>query len=147
MYYPYLVRKLFIIWISIPITFLISSAVHAGEDRGLESTRLEIIRLLDQTLIRNNVCQTVNDCTQKSVLFVSPVGDGLTVTIYGRVPNAALGEVVAAVAEVVVKTPIIPKITIEALYKSKRETLRLRFWQTSPRYFEATLYGDTNGNR
>ena len=126
---------------------IVSFPINAGENRDLEPNRLNIIKSINEVLIRQRVCLTINICNQNQFLFVSPSTNGLAIDVFSIHQYATFSGIASVVIEESAKINKNSHLELRIFNISKQEYLSYSFWNTPKPVVSMKLLGEPDVKR
>lgn len=104
---------------------------NSGEDRSYEKERLLLAERIEKILITSRVCQSIKECRERKLLFVSPAKKGLAISTYGVNDVDVLHQIAEEAVKVFYATGKI-SIEVEHFLFTKEDELKLFFNRGKP---------------
>lgn len=104
---------------------------NSGEDRSYETERLLLAEQIEQLLITRGVCQSLKDCRERKLFFVSPARKGLAIATYGVSDVDVLRQIDEDAIKLFYRTKTL-SIEIEHFLFTKEEALKSFFKHGKP---------------
>lgn len=104
---------------------------NSGEDRSYEKERLLLVERIEKILINGGACQSIKDCRERKLLFVSPAKKGLAISTYGVSDTKVLSQISEEAIKVFYATNKI-SIEVEHFLFTKEDELRSFFKPGKP---------------
>jgi|LZQO01.1.fsa_nt_gb hypothetical protein len=133
------VARLFLV---ISMVILMPGKLFAGfEDRTYEVQRLELVRSINEIMVKGGLCSSDNDCNKKQLMFASPGRSGVDIGLYGVSDVAIVRSITDVCVAMFFRHSGAMSITIEVYQMSKAEDLRRPFWRSRSPYMEIKFEG------
>lgn len=101
---------------------------NSGEDRSHEKERLLLAERIEKILIAGGACQSIKDCGERQLLFVSPAKKGLAIATYGVSDTDILRRISEEAIKVFYATDKM-SIEVEHFTYTKEDDLRSLFFK------------------